>query len=92
MTKNTATRNKESGFTFGNVATGNSMQHNKADFNVHYGIEDKSNATSTTTNTTKTTSQSQQQRSIAENTYKANECNGNKAGGSFPTGLCRPQH
>ena len=96
LTENTAASNDKIGFLIscssntltGNTArsngdngftiadSSNTLTGNRADTNTRFGYRD-----STQGSRTKGT----------DNTYRGNECHGNTAGGSDPTGLCRPQ-
>ncbi len=96
LTGNTAASNDKIGFTIsgssntltGNTArsngdngftiadSSNTLTGNRADTNTGFGYQDSTQGTGT---------------KGTANTYRGNECHGNGAGGSSPSGLCRPQ-
>jgi parallel beta-helix repeat protein len=78
LTRNNATLNIENGFSLDVNTNSNLLSINGADNNSGFGYSDASNGESSSTGTTAGTA----------NIYKANECNGNGAGGSSPNGLC----
>jgi parallel beta-helix repeat protein len=79
LKRNTATNNQRDGFFLSDTSINNSLIRNKADNNLGFGYGDDTflNDGTGTAGT--------------ENRYVGNECSGNQAGGSNPTGLCEPQ-
>jgi parallel beta-helix repeat protein len=76
---NTARHNGGDGFFLSDTSINNSLKDNKANNNLSFGYADDSflNDGTGTAGT--------------ENIYIGNKCSGNGAGGSSPTGLCKPQ-
>jgi parallel beta-helix repeat protein len=77
LQENTAAKNQLDGFHLSVDSTNNSVVGNKADNNVEFGYRDDSSSNSGTAGTA--------------NMYGDDRCSDNEAGGSNPTGLCKPQ-
>ena len=74
---NTAANNQLDGVHLSVDSTNNSLAGNRANRNLEFGYHDDSSGNTGTAGTA--------------NLYIDNECRGNGAGGSSPTGLCKPQ-
>ena len=77
---NTARHNSDTGFFLSDTSINNSLSENEADNNRGFGYADNTFLNVIGTGTAGT-----------QNIYIDNECHGNRAGGSNPTGLCEPQ-